>query len=76
MIHKKDICCPNCNCNNIVKNGHRPNGDQRWRCKQCKKSFQVEYRYNANYPGIFQKIENQILNSSGGFNYIFYGIRI
>jgi len=65
MIHKKDICCPNCKCNNIVKNGRRSNGDQRWRCNECKKSFQLDYRYNANQPGIGQKIDNQILNSSG-----------
>lgn len=65
MIHKKDICCPNCNCNNIVKNGHRSNGDQRWRCNECKKSFQLDYRYNANQPGMSQNIDNQILNSSG-----------
>ena len=65
MIHKQDICCPSCNCNDIVKNGHHPNGDQRFRCKKCKKSFQLKYRYNANQPGMGQKIDNQILNSSG-----------
>jgi len=65
MIHKKDICCPSCKCNDTVKNGHHPNGDQRFRCKKCKKSFQLEYRYNANQPGMAQKIDNQILNSSG-----------
>ena len=65
MIHKQDICCPHCKCNDIVKNGHRSNGDQRWRCKKCKKGFQLEYRWNGNRPETGQNIDNQILNSSG-----------
>ena len=65
MIHTQEIFCPNCKCTDIVKNGHRSNGDQRWKCNKCKKSFQLKYRYNANQPGMAQKIDDQILNSSG-----------
>jgi len=65
MSHTQEIGCTNCKCTDIVKNGHRPNGDQRRKCNKCKKSFQLEYRYNANQPGMAQKIDNQILNSSG-----------
>ena len=41
MIHTQEIGCPNCKCTDIVKNGHRPNGDQRWKCNKCKKSFRL-----------------------------------
>jgi transposase-like protein len=65
MLHQIPINCPNCPSQDIVKNGHRSNGDQRWRCNKCKKSFQLSYRYNANKQGIAEQIEELTLNSSG-----------
>jgi len=67
MLHTHPILCPHCDSSDTVKNGHRPNGDQRWRCNRhsCQKSFQLCYRYNANNIGMGQQIEQQILNSSG-----------
>lgn len=47
------------------KNGHSENGTQRYRCKSCKKSFQLDYSYLAWKPGMKEKIDEQILNSSG-----------
>ena len=65
MHHYQQILCPSCNQGDIVKNGHSENGTQRYRCKSCKKSFQLSYSYNAWQPGIKEKIEEQTLNSSG-----------
>ena len=67
MLHEQIITCPHCGSKDIVKNGHRNNGDQRWRCKSssCRKSFQLSYRYQANNLGIAEQIENQTLNGSG-----------
>ena len=65
MIHKEDIRCPSCRGNDLVKNGNSPNGTQRWRCNKCKKSFQLDYRYNAHKQGIKEKIIEMTLNSSG-----------
>jgi transposase-like protein len=48
-----------------VKNGHSENGTQRFLCKSCKKSFQLDYAYNAWRPGVKEQIETQTLNSSG-----------
>ena len=31
--------CPNCGCTHIVRNGHRPDGTQRYLCRDCKSSF-------------------------------------
>ncbi len=57
------ITCPHCNCTDLQKNGHRENGRQRWRCKVCKKSFQLSYK--AREPGVKEQIDSLILNSSG-----------
>jgi transposase len=48
-----------------VKNGHRKNGTQRWRCKSCTRSFQLEYTYNAHKKGVREQIDHLTLNSSG-----------
>jgi transposase-like protein len=57
--------CRYCQGNDLVKNGHSENGIQRYRCNGCKKSFQLDYRYNAWKEGIKAQIESQTLNSSG-----------
>ncbi|MGE0083153.1 MAG: IS1-like element transposase [Desulfococcaceae bacterium] len=59
------IFCPHCGKDDLVKNGHSENGTQRYRCNQCKKSFQTAYSYNARRPGIKEQIGKQTLNSSG-----------
>ena len=59
------IICRHCGSDELVKNGHSENGKQRYRCNNCKKSFQTEYRYNAWQPGVKDQIETQTLNSSG-----------
>lgn len=37
----KGRVCPNCSCAHVVRNGHRPDGTQRYICKGCGKSFVV-----------------------------------
>jgi transposase len=64
MKHYQLITCPFCNNANVVKNGHDPNGGQRWHCNCCKKSFHPAYTYNACQAGIKEKIIQQTLNSS------------
>ncbi len=65
MIHYQKITCRYCESEQVVKNGHRSNGSQRFRCLQCLKSFQLAYKYNAHKPGIKEQILEQTLNSSG-----------
>jgi transposase-like protein len=65
MIHQKELHCPSCSSNDLVKNGKSPNGTQRWCCNQCKKSFRFAYRYNACKPGIKDTIIEMTLNGSG-----------
>jgi len=65
MRHYNAITCIHCKGVNLVKNGHRPNGAQRWHCYECGKSFQLDYHYNARKPGIKSRITELTLNSSG-----------
>ena len=65
MQHTTTLHCPHCSSDDLVKNGHSRNGTQHWRCNTCKKSFQMEFRYNAHKAGIKDQIIEQTLNSSG-----------
>jgi transposase len=67
MFHKLSIgvSCSHCGCNDVCKNGKRPNGIQRWRCNMCNRSFQTEYTYEASKPGVKEQVLLQTLNSSG-----------
>jgi transposase-like protein len=65
MEHNKAIECPYCKCSDLQKNGVKPTGIQRWRCKGCGKNFQLEYKYNACKPGTKDKIIELTLNGSG-----------
>jgi transposase-like protein len=65
MKHTQTRSCPNCNSMDLVKNGHSENGIQRWRCNTCRKSFQLNYRYNARKQGVKVQIAVFTLNSSG-----------
>ena len=65
MRHFNPINCIHCQGINLIKNGHRKNGTQRWRCHECGKSFQLDYRYNSCKPGIKAQITELTLNSSG-----------
>lgn len=65
MRQYKQIACPNCQGEDLVKNGHSENGTQRYRCKNCGKSFQGDYAYNAWKAGVKEQIDRQTLNSSG-----------
>ena len=65
MKHSQDILCPHCSGSDLQKNGHSENGTQRWLCIDCRKSFQLTYRYNARKFGVKEQIVIQTLNSSG-----------
>ncbi|KAA6330458.1 hypothetical protein EZS27_020840 [termite gut metagenome] len=65
MIHSEAIHCPCCHSNTLQKNGKSCTGEQRWRCKECKKYFQLSCRHNARKQGIRDKIIEMILNGSG-----------
>ncbi len=52
-------------CQQTFNNGKAETGHQRYRCKDCNKSFQLEYRYNGNLPGTHEQIIKMTMNGSG-----------
>ena len=65
MVHYQTIHCPHCQGTDLYKNGNSVTGTPRWFCKECRKYFQLNYRYNACKQGIKEKIIEMTLNSSG-----------
>ena len=59
------IKCVDCGSIEVIKFGKRPNGHQRYRCKSCNKTFQLEYTYKACEPGTKEKIVEMAMNASG-----------
>lgn len=57
--------CPHCESIDVRKFGTSPVGKQRYECKNCKKTFQDNYTYNACHPRIRSEIFFQTINGSG-----------
>ena len=59
------VSCPSCFCEKIYRHGKSRSGEQRYRCRECGHCFQLEYRYEANKPGVTDKISEMAMNGSG-----------
>jgi transposase-like protein len=60
------VKCRFCNQTDPVrKHGIGNGGLPRFRCLSCKRTFQLEYRYQACKPGVKEKIIDMAMNSSG-----------
>lgn len=62
------VPCPVCNSNDVVKHGHLPKGEQRFRCRNedCKKAtFILNYTAMGRLPDIAHKIVDMAMNASG-----------
>lgn len=60
------VKCRFCNQHHAVrKHGKGCAGYQRFRCFDCKRTFQLEYAYEASKPGIKEKIVEMAMNSAG-----------
>ena len=49
----------------VRKHGKGIAGFQRYRCLDCKRTFQVDYSYEAYKPGVKNMIVEMAMNSSG-----------
>jgi transposase-like protein len=65
MKHVEIIRCTLCACDDLMKNGHSPNGTQRWFCKGCKKYFQRVFTNKGRLPEIKTKVVEMTTNGSG-----------
>jgi transposase-like protein len=60
-----EVRCRYCGLETVIKNGKAPNGLQRFHCRSCRKSFQLEYHYNGHRPGTAERIVELAFNESG-----------
>ena len=56
---------PSCPSQLIDRHGKARSGLQRYRCRDCHYCFQLDDLYEANKPGVTDKITEMALNSSG-----------
>lgn len=49
----------------VRKHGKGHSGYSRFRCIECRKSFQLDYVYEARKPNVKEKIVDMAMNSSG-----------
>ena len=60
------VNCRFCNqTESVRKHGFGNAGFQRFRCLHCKRSFQLDYGYEAYKPGVKEQIVEMAMNSSG-----------
>jgi len=62
------VTCPDCKGENIGKNGHDQKGVQRYICRnaECaRKTFALEYTYNAYVKGVKESIYEHTVNGNG-----------
>ncbi|WP_211831119.1 IS1 family transposase [Kistimonas asteriae] len=63
---KIDVVCAHCDGTKaVVRNGKVPSGLQRYLCRDCKHSFQIEFIYNANQSGTHERIIDMAMNGAG-----------
>lgn len=58
------VKCRYCQSLEVSKHGIQK-GQQRYRCKKCKRSFQLDYRYNGRKIGVKEQIIVMAQNGSG-----------
>ena len=62
---KRDVRCLHCKSKQVVKYGIQANGSPRCKCKDCGKTFQLEYLSAGESPETKSQIIKMSLNGSG-----------
>ncbi|MEZ5452561.1 MAG: IS1 family transposase [Thiothrix sp.] len=59
------VKCSSCQGELVYRHGKARSGIQRYRCRDCRHCFQLDYLYEANKPGVVEKISDMAMNGSG-----------
>jgi insertion element IS1 protein InsB len=59
------VSCPHCGGSKVIKNGHKRDGTQNFRCKSCGKQFIRAYRNKGADVGVKHMILSMLLRNSG-----------
>jgi len=63
---KIDIVCRFCgSIKDVRRHGKGSTGNQRFRCLACRKTFHLDYAYEACRPGVKEKIVDMAMNNAG-----------
>lgn len=65
MEIKVEILCKSCRSKNLVRNGKSKSGEQRYICKECKKTMQLNMKRTGDDPEIKEKIILMAHNGNG-----------
>ncbi len=60
-----NVKCKYCKSTDIEKNGKSKDGRQYYRCKECRKKFMLDYKYNGCNPGIDEDVVKLSINGCG-----------
>ena len=59
------VKCAHCEETDVSEHGFSEVGKQRYYCKSCGKTFQLEYTYDGCHPSIRSKVQFKTINGSG-----------
>lgn len=57
---------PRCNSDEVYRHGRSCSRHERFRCRSCKRVFQLTYSYEARKPGVKEQIVEMAHNGAGG----------
>jgi transposase len=62
----QEIYCPYCQ-SRVKRKGFSQTGTQRYQClaRDCRRTFQLAYAYNAYKPGVKNRIVDMAMNGNG-----------
>ncbi|UEM40044.1 IS1 family transposase [Pectobacterium aquaticum] len=59
------VHCPRCHSDEIYRHGRSTSQHERFRCRSCKRVFQLTYTYEARKPRVKEQIVDMAHNGSG-----------
>ena len=57
------VHCPRCHSDEVYRHGRSCSRHERFRCRSCKRVFQLTYSYEARKPGIKEQIVEMAHNT-------------
>ncbi|HBN1934233.1 TPA: IS1 family transposase [Escherichia coli] len=59
------VHCPRCHSDQVYRHGRSCSRHERFRCRSCKRVFQLTYSYEARKPGVKEQIVEMAHNGAG-----------
>lgn len=59
------VHCPRCLSAQVYRHGQNPKENDRFRCRDCQRVFQLTYSYEANKPEVKEQITEMAFNGTG-----------